>query len=370
MKAEVAGRSLRLQPLWARVDANRTKLTIFVALFVSGSAVLLTAALVATPGALIGLVFADEFGDYWRGLALVVGIALMVLLVVGGLLSAVQLSNAEDWVRNRFGGRDLGEGEGRELRRVTADMAIAAGLPEPPAILVLTTDSQNAFAIGTVRKRATIGITEGMLADYSPEELRAVIATLTARIVAGDIMFGTALAALMGPIRAVRESRHVAGGAANGCADTGCGDPGCTLGGFDGCADAGSGCLDLGADDSGCAGAIAMVVFAAVVIAVTYVAVVTAAWIVTLWGRALNRASYEKADAEGMLLLKDPISMISALRKAIRSSTLVADGDQSYDGIFYAPTSGTPRVERAERRRFTRLCEVLGVEGLQATLGE
>jgi hypothetical protein len=106
------------------------------------------------------------------------------------------------------------------------------------------------------------------------------------------------------------------------------------------------------------------------VIAVTYLAVLTAAWIVTLWGRALNRLSYEKADAEGMLLLKDPQPMISALRKAIASSTLVSEADQSYDGIFYASTSGTPRIERAERRRFERLCEVLGVEGMQATLEE
>ena len=60
--------------------------------------------------------------------------------------------------------------------------------------------------------------------------------------------------------------------------------------------------------------------------------------------------------------------MISALRKAILSSNFVANGDQSYDGIFYASTSGTPRVERAERRRFERLCEVLGVEGLMASL--
>ena len=62
--------------------------------------------------------------------------------------------------------------------------------------------------------------------------------------------------------------------------------------------------------------------------------------------------------------------MISALRKAIHSSNLVANGDQSYDGIFYASTSGTPKVERAERRRFERLCEVLGVDGLMASLDE
>jgi hypothetical protein len=189
------------------------------------------------------------------------------------------------------------------------------------------------------------------------------MATLVARIVAGDIMFGTALAALMGPIKAIRESRKGAGGAAAGATD-GCTDPGCSSGCGDGCGD---GCLDVGSGDDalGCLG---VVLFIALVIAVTYLAVLIAAWIVTLWGRALNRTSYEKADAEGMLLLKNPAPMLSALKRAIRSSNLVAEGDQSYDGIFYASTSGTPRIEKAERRRYERLAEVLGVEGLAANL--
>ena len=109
-----------------------------------------------------------------------------------------------------------------------------------------------------------------------------------------------------------------------------------------------------------------MIIFVAVVVAITYICVVTAAWIVTVWGRALHRTSYEKADAEGMLLLKDPGAMLSALRKAARSSNVVADSDASYDGIFYAATSGTPSIERVERRRYDRLRETLGTEGLAA----
>ena len=366
MQTETRGRSSRIQPLWARVDANRTKLSVFVALFLSGSVVLLTAALVATPGALIGLVVAEPGSDYWTAVA---GSAAL-LLVVGGILSAVQLANAEDWVRNRFLGRPLAEKDSPALAQAVADMAIAAGIRQPPSLLVLEIDSENAFAIGTVRSRATLGVTRGMIERFSPEELRAVVATLTARIVAGDIMFGTALAALMGPIRAVRESRKQAGGAASGCADVGCSDPGCGDPGCSGCTDIGDGCSGIDFDDSGCGSIIAVVLFVALVAAVTYAAVVTAAWIVTLGGRAHNRASYEKADAEGMLLLKDPAPMVSALRKAIKASTAVADGDQSYDGIFYASTSGTSHVDKAERRRFERLCEVTGVEGLAARLDE
>ena len=62
--------------------------------------------------------------------------------------------------------------------------------------------------------------------------------------------------------------------------------------------------------------------------------------------------------------------MLSALRKAISSSNEIADGDPSYDGIFYASTSGTPAIEKVERRRYDRLREVLGVEGMAAALPE
>lgn len=361
-------RTTRMQPLWVRVDANRTKLMVFVVLFVLGSALLLSLALVAVPGALIGFAFATPGSSYWSSYALTVAGAVAFLLLLGSVASAVQLANAEDWVKNRFSGRDLAPGEAPQLESALEDMALAAGLSAPPGVLVLAEEGENAFALGTARKRAVVGITEGMLRAFTADELRAVAATLIARITAGDIMFATALAALMGPVQAIRGSRKGAGAAATGCADAGCSNPGCT---GTGCSNT-SGCVDIGDLDSdssgGCLGAIGIALFIALVIAVTYVALLIASWIVTLWGRALQRTSYEKADAEGMLLLKDPSPMISALKKAIRSSNFVASGDQSYDGIFYASTSGTPKVERTERRRFERLCEVLGVEGLMASL--
>jgi Zn-dependent protease with chaperone function len=362
-KTVIGDRTLKTQPLWARVDSNRTKLTVFVTLFVLGSAALLALALVAVPGALVGMAFADQFGAYWQSYWLWVGGAFLALMLGGSLIAAVQLANAEDWVANRFQGRPLEEHGARAFYSIVADMTLAGGLSEQPKILVLAEAGENAFALGTVRKRAVIGITEGMLKEFTDEELRAVVATLVARIIAGDIMFGTALAALMGPIKAIRESRRGAGTAA------GCALDGCANSGSSGCGDT-AGCLLDGAgdSDSGCGAALGFILFAALVAAITYAAVVTAAWIVTLWGRALNRTSYEKADAEGMLLLKNPQPMISALRKAIRSSTQVADQDQSYDAIFYAPTSGTPRIEKSERRRFRRLCEVLGVDGMAASL--
>lgn len=366
--------ALKIEPLWARVDANRVKLAVFVTLFVAGSACLLEAALVVLPGVLFSLLAVDT-ASYFDTLMIVVAASFGVLLAAGVLIAAIQLANAEDWVRARFKGRDLEPGEYPAFVSAVADMALAAGLAEAPRIVVLhaSGDSVNAVAVGTTRARPLIGVTPGFLSRLTVDEKRAVIATLVARIVAGDIMFGTALAALMGPIKAVRGSFGLLGsagsavsdaGCATGKSGSGCGDPGCA---DPGCADSCSGCASVDdLDASGCGGVIAIAVFVAVVAMITYLAVVSASWIVTLWGRALHRTAYEKADAEGMLLLKDPSAMLSALAKTAHSSNRVADGDSSYDGIFYVPTSGTSKVERVERRRYARLREVLGTEGLAA----
>ena len=59
--------------------------------------------------------------------------------------------------------------------------------------------------------------------------------------------------------------------------------------------------------------------------------------------------------------------MLSALAKVVACSNDAGDGDASYDGILYAPTSGRPGIERAERRRFDRLREVVGTDGLAAS---
>lgn len=361
---------LRHQPLWVRVDRNRVKLAVFVALFVAGSAALLTAAAVGVPGGIFGLVYtADvpaEAEWYWSAFRTLLLGAFALLLVIGSIAAAVQLANAEDWVRNRFRGASAQAGSHPALERVVSEMAIAAGLTQPPGIVVLESSAVNAYALGRTRATATIGVTRGFLDAVPPEEQRAVIAALMARILSGDILFATALAALMGPLKLIRVSPKAAAAGVSGCVDAGC-SSGCS--GMSDVGDGCSGCLlsDLDSDSAGgCFWMIATFLFLVVIAALTYVAVVSAAWLVTLWGRLLHRTAYEKADAEGMLLLKEPVAMLTALGRTIASDTTISDGDPSYDGIFYSPTSGTAAVERNERRRLRRLAEVLGVDGAAA----
>lgn len=352
-------RPLRLEPLWVRVDRNRIRYIIFLVAFVAGSALILTAAFVAVPGSLIGLVVDDP--GYYPALGVVVAVAFGLLLLVGGIAAAAQVLNAEHWVRSRFGGTDLDPKRQPALARAVEEMSIAAGLVKPPRLLLFDVPSVNACAIGASRRQPVIGVTQGFLTAFTLDEQRAVIAMLMARITRGDILVGTALAALMGPLKYLRMLRKAPKEAA-GALDPGCAAQGCIA--ADGCSDIGDGCSDL--DSDGCAGAVVLILFVALVAALTWVAIVVATWLVTAWGRALQRTGHEKADAEGMLLLRHPQPMLSALRTAIASSNEIADGDPSYDGIFYAPTSGTPAIERVERRRYDRLREVLGVEGLAA----
>jgi hypothetical protein len=257
-------------------------------------------------------------------------------------------------------------------------MSIAGGMAQPPALLLLQVDSINACAIGATRKSPVIAVSAGLLNRLSVPEQQAVIATLIARITRGDIMVGTGLAALMGPLKYLRgiqalkgdQKKATAGSAATTLADAGSGpnwvDSCVNAAAVGSCDSCGDGCD--GGDD--CGGIIVFIVIVIVIAVLTYAAVVSAAWLVTFWGRALHRTGLEKADAEGMLLLRDPAPMLSALRKAITSSNEIADGDPSYDGIFYAPTSGKPGVEKVERRRYDRLRQVLGIEGLAAELPE
>ncbi len=176
-------RPLRVEPLWVRVDANRTKLVAFVVLFVVGSAVLLELAMIVLPGTLLSLL-ATDIEVYFSRFAVVVAATFGSMLAVGALIAAVQLSNAEDWVRSRFRGRDLAEGEASALVAAVTDMAIAAGLPQTPRVIVLEgaePDSVNALAVGTTRSSPLIGVTPGLLAVMNDDELRAVVATLGRR---------------------------------------------------------------------------------------------------------------------------------------------------------------------------------------------
>lgn len=89
--------------------------------------------------------------------------------------------------------QDLSE---RKILNVVEEMAIASGNPVPP-VYVLEEDSINAFAAGTTRRNAVIGITRGCLNLLSREELQGVIAHEFSHIHNGDMRLNLRLVAIL-----------------------------------------------------------------------------------------------------------------------------------------------------------------------------
>ena len=87
----------------------------------------------------------------------------------------------------------------------------------------------------------------------------------------------------------------------------------------------------------------------------------TVAWVY----RRSQLTAAEKADAEGMLLLKDPVSMLSALEKCVRLDNTVPAAGEAYGEIFYCWTGDSTSDDTdIEWSRVARLREVLGAEGM------
>ena len=82
------------------------------------------------------------------------------------------------------------------------------------------------------------------------------------------------------------------------------------------------------------------------------------------WQRRGQLRAAEKADAEGMLLLKEPAVMLSALEKCVRYDNVVPRAGDTFSDLFYCWTGDSADDEDdPEWERVARLREVLGVEG-------
>ena len=87
----------------------------------------------------------------------------------------------------------------QQLRNVTEEMAIAAGIPMPKLYIIPDPDP-NAFATGRSPRHASIAVTEGLLRMLSRDELQAVVAHEIGHIRNYDIRLMTLVAILLGSV--------------------------------------------------------------------------------------------------------------------------------------------------------------------------
>jgi Zn-dependent protease with chaperone function len=328
-----------IEPLPRRIERNRLRFVAFMVLFTS--AVALSLAITTALGTLLlGFLLLRETTMFWNMTAS--ELAWLVKLVAGGSFAVgflaawvwalVQLSRSEMVLLRRLEARMPKGGTLLQTKSVLRDMAIAGGLPKTPQFYVIDTPKVNAFVLGRTPEKARIGVTRGFLEKIAIDEQRAVFANLVARILSADTLWATAVSAIMGPVWAVREHDYHAPSTFT--------------------AEDMSGTASRRGNDW----RIAALVLYGVMVVVTEVF----AW----YHREAAWKAAEKADAEGMMLLKDPRSMLRAIENVLERDNYVPTAGDAYSQVFFCWAGfGFAPEDDPEMRRVARLRETLGAEG-------
>ena len=332
----------RVEPLWDRIDANRFKAGAFLVAFVL-SAGAATALLTGVAGvfAAVVLLRGDGTTTFLSALPMV-----MVGAVVLGAALAIahtvrMLAHPERRLPGQFGAVPAQMGAFLETKSALHDMAIAAGYPHSPQLWMIDDcDRVNAFALGLKDSRAVVGVTRGFAERLTPDDQRAVFANLMARLRSGDTLWATVVSAVMGPIWATRAAQFRAQERSNELGE-------------------GVGLAALSQSRDGSGSVVAMFV-------IGFIAVVLTELMMAGHERAAMVAA-EKADAEGMLLLKDPRAMLDGLERTLEANNTVPGAGEEYSMLFYCWAGfGYAPEDDPEMERLSRLREVLGAEGLAA----
>ena len=329
-----------MEPLWDRVDRNRVRLGLFVVLFVVGSVAGFDLMILAPVMLFLAVkVFASAPAS--EAYAALQSIALAGSAAFGGLATVwagFTLLRSEKWLLAKLGAELVPKGSLLDTKFALKDMAIAAGLDVAPALYRIPDSSVNAFIFAARRRRAVVGVTQGFVEKLTVDEQRAVFANLVARLRSGDTITSTGVTALMAPVHSWRDYTLTSD-------DREMSD---ALGEYrDG------GDVPVRKPDEGLA---FLVIFG--------FGFALLAEIVAAGHRRAQLSSAEKADAEGMLLLKDPASMLSALEKCVPLNNGVPAAGEALAEVFYCWTAdSTNDDDDPVWQRVARLREVLGVAG-------
>jgi Zn-dependent protease with chaperone function len=330
----------RIEPLWNRVDRNRLKFALFVGgylLSIVGSAALVT----AFAGFLFGILLMGSSRGaalYFSGLGRIVGAVAAAALVVGSAWVAYALLRSEKRLLKHLGAVLTPTGQYTPTKMALKDMALAAGFEHAPALWVIPDCRRvNAFAVGRRHTSAVVGVTQGFVDSLDSDEQRAAFANLMARLCRGDVRWATAVSALVGPIWRLREADLRRGEDREDDIDS---------------------ALE-GSEDPGRAAGAAAAFF------ILYFFVIVVTELLLAGHQRSTMLTAEKADAEGMLLLKDPREMLRTLEKVLEADNTVPQAGEAHSALFYCWAGyGYAPEDDPEFVRVARLREVLGIEGL------
>ena len=117
-----------------------------------------------------------------------------------GLFLGLVIVGASYWFSDRMavraaGAHEVTEAEAPQLHAMVTELAAAAGLPKP-RVYVSPAPQPNAFATGRNPAHSAVAVTEGLLTQCPPDEVRAVLAHEMAHIRNRDILIGSVAAAI------------------------------------------------------------------------------------------------------------------------------------------------------------------------------
>lgn len=343
----------RHEPLWQRVERNRRRLRAFMAVYVTVSSALVALALVGGVYLSLLLMFvatarhslnddlllAAAVAWYTARLPLLSLATWAVCAVAFALWCVRVLRRPQAPLLGRLGAIPAPVGQHRTAKSCLHRVALAAGIPVP-RFAVIPDDSLNAFVVARNVDSCWIGATTGLLDTLSPDELLCVFAHLVARVLDGSAVLVTALAEL-----------------------------------FDAASEAGKSgdrLLDDFLPDEDDSFLPAVLKRFAAPVTTTYLMVgmclsLTGAIVCGGYRDAQARTA-ECADAEGMLLAKDPRGMLGALEKVLPEDNRPGKASEPrfredvFGSLFFAwPTFSF--ADDPELARIDRLRETLGAEG-------
>lgn len=333
------GRRGHSEPLWDRIDANRVKVGAFLFLFIA-SAGAAAALLTGAAGVFVGVALIRTGTlEFLSAVPWMMAGALALGLTLAAVHVLRMLAHPERRLPGEFGALPSQKGTFLPTKSALHDMAIAAGYAHSPQLWVIDDcDRVNAFAVGLKEGRAVVGVTRGFAERLSTDDQRAAFANLMARLRSGDILWATVVSAVMGPIWAMRDAQFRSQEKDE--------------------AEAGEVIPGVAAARSKEAAGAAVAWFI-----LGFFAVVLTELLMAGHERAALAAS-EKADAEGMLLLKDPEAMLGGLARILQANNTVPGAGEEYSMLFFCWAGfGYAPEDDPEMQRLGRLREVLGAAG-------
>lgn len=266
-----------------------------------------------------GAVLLDLFGpprpSALLGAAIVSGAGL-----IWGLIT---LTSGAEILASFAGARDANPNEPleRQFINVVAEMAIAAGLA-PPRAMVIETPALNAFASGSSPKHAMITATTGILQACTREELQGVIGHEMGHVAEYDVRYTTVVAAMAGVIVLLA---HFLGNIAQYTFGWG----GYGYGGYG---------RSRSREEGGAGGA--RLLLTLVVVVVLAIVMIVAPLASKLVQMAISRQREYLADVSSAKLTRNPVGLIHALQRLDASDTNIARSNSPVSALCIAEPKG------------------------------